>query len=280
MGAVRTHSARTFALLAYLALEAGGRIRAPRWSTLLWPDLPEASGRQNLRQALYSLKSRGGWALNGCLQVDPSGCCSRLTGRPLHRHRRAPLSGRRAQRRRSRLAAGSGIHHAPLLDGPAAVPGSEFEAWLLARATGSARWRCRTWAAWSSATWHALSGTAAARHAHRDGRARRHQRVASQYLLRIFAAQGLDACRGRGMGTAVCALSQVLGGGAFGRVHGPLCVRCGSQAPQPPGPSLAPGDPPHGAAPGAMPLARCRGHGVGGTGRRARLCLQPCRRPL
>ena len=38
---------------------------------LLWPDLPEASGRQSLRQALYSLKTVANGRLNHCLQVDP-----------------------------------------------------------------------------------------------------------------------------------------------------------------------------------------------------------------
>lgn len=52
----RVHSERTFALLAYLAVESDRRHARAALVDLLWPDLSEASGRQSLRQALYSLR--------------------------------------------------------------------------------------------------------------------------------------------------------------------------------------------------------------------------------
>lgn len=70
--AVRTHSARTFALLAYLALEPERPHARDTLVDLLWPDLPQASGRQSLRQALYSLRAvaAGRLPAGGC-QVGP-----------------------------------------------------------------------------------------------------------------------------------------------------------------------------------------------------------------
>jgi len=66
---VRAHSARTLALLAYLVLEPNRPHARVRLAELLWQGVPEASGRQSLRQALYSLRSLGGGHLGRCLQV-------------------------------------------------------------------------------------------------------------------------------------------------------------------------------------------------------------------
>ena len=53
---VRLHSAKTLALLAYLALEAGTVHSREKLAGLLWGESPESRARQSLRQALYSLR--------------------------------------------------------------------------------------------------------------------------------------------------------------------------------------------------------------------------------
>ena len=68
---VRTHSARTLALLCFLVLEPDRPHARSTLADLLWEGLPEASSRQGLRQALYSLRTVAGGSLSGCLQVDP-----------------------------------------------------------------------------------------------------------------------------------------------------------------------------------------------------------------
>ena len=52
--AFETEKAR--ALLAYLAVEAARAQRREKLAGLLWPNLPEGHARQNLSQALYSLR--------------------------------------------------------------------------------------------------------------------------------------------------------------------------------------------------------------------------------
>jgi DNA-binding SARP family transcriptional activator/Tfp pilus assembly protein PilF len=66
---VRTHSARALALLAYLVLEPDRPHARARLAELLWQGAAEASSRQSLRQALYSLRSLGGGQIGSCLQV-------------------------------------------------------------------------------------------------------------------------------------------------------------------------------------------------------------------
>ena len=66
---VRTHSARTLALLAYLVLEPNRPHARVRLAELLWQGVPEALSRQSLRQALYSLRTLGGGQFGRCLQV-------------------------------------------------------------------------------------------------------------------------------------------------------------------------------------------------------------------
>ena len=67
---VRAHSARTLALLAYLVIESDRPHSRARLAELLWEGMSEASSRQGLRQALYSLRSLGGSQLGHCLQVE------------------------------------------------------------------------------------------------------------------------------------------------------------------------------------------------------------------
>ena len=68
---VRTHSARTLALLCYLLLEPDRPHSRHTLADLLWEGLPEASARQSLRQSLYSLRTVAGGRLRDCLVVEP-----------------------------------------------------------------------------------------------------------------------------------------------------------------------------------------------------------------
>lgn len=209
---VRTHSARTLALLAYLVLESGRRHPRATLVELLWPDLPEASGRQSLRQALYSLKTLAGGRLNDCLQVDPQWL---LFDAPAHdspvdidvqRFLTAVRSTSEADWR-----AAAAIRSAPLLDGMGVVPGPAFEAWLRA-----ARDRLSALALHNLGrlvTGHMARNEweEAACHANAMCELDTTSEVASQFLMRIFAAQGqaqsVDAEWAR-----LCArLSQLLG---------------------------------------------------------------------
>ena len=53
---VRLHSAKTLALLAYLALETDTVHSREKLASLLWGESPDPRARQSLRQALYSLR--------------------------------------------------------------------------------------------------------------------------------------------------------------------------------------------------------------------------------
>lgn len=61
--AVSVGSRAAQALLAYLALTAGARHRRERLAALLWPDASDASARQNLRNALWTLRKALGEGL-------------------------------------------------------------------------------------------------------------------------------------------------------------------------------------------------------------------------
>lgn len=67
---VRLHSERTLALLAFLALESDRPHTRARLAALLWGDLGEGAARQNLRQALYSLRGVAEGRLGAALQAD------------------------------------------------------------------------------------------------------------------------------------------------------------------------------------------------------------------
>lgn len=189
---LRVHSARTIALLAYLVVEPARRHPRATLVDLLWPDLHDASGRQSLRQALYSLKQVADGRLNGCLQADPKWVLFQApapdAGVDIDVHRF--LSAVRSASEDGWRAAAA-LYRAPLLDGMVAVPGPDHAAWLLAardrlgalalqnldRLVNSHRAR-REW-------------DEAARHAHLMSELDPTSEVASQHLLRIFAAQGL-----------------------------------------------------------------------------------------
>ena len=57
---LRVHSAKTLALLAFLALEADRPHTRARLAALVWGDAAEQAARHSLRQALYSLRRTSG----------------------------------------------------------------------------------------------------------------------------------------------------------------------------------------------------------------------------
>ena len=189
---LRVHSARTMALLAYLVVESDRRHPRSKLVGLLWPDLPDAAGRQSLRQALYSLKQVAAGRLNACLQVDPKWVMFQAlppnAGIDIDVLRF--LSAVRSAREEDWRAAAA-LYRAPLLDGMVAVPGPDHAAWLLA-----ARDRLGALALQNldrMVTSHRAhqEWDAAARHAHVMSELDPTSEVASQHLLKIYAAQGL-----------------------------------------------------------------------------------------
>ncbi|MDP1647683.1 MAG: tetratricopeptide repeat protein [Rubrivivax sp.] len=188
---VRTHSARTLALLAFLVLESDRPHLRASLVGLLWEGLPEASGRQSLRQALYSLRTVAGGRLNGCLRVDHEWVqfASDARDAPVDIDVHRFLAAVRSTDERLWREA-SALYKAPLLDHRNFENCTVYETWLAA-----ARERL-----------HALAmqnlGRLVAGHMARVdwdaaiGYAEAMQEVdptseaASQYLLRIFAAKG------------------------------------------------------------------------------------------
>ena len=69
---LKLHSAKTLALLAFVALESERPHSRARLAELLWGGSPEALARKSLRQALYSLRRALGDLGAGCLEVQPS----------------------------------------------------------------------------------------------------------------------------------------------------------------------------------------------------------------
>lgn len=261
---VRTHSARTFALLAYLALQPGRRHPRAALVDLLWPDLPPASGRQSLRQALYSLKTVAGGLLNRCLQVDPKWALFEVPGLgagidiDVHRFLAAVHSTDEDD-----WHAAAALQAGPLLDGPSAVPGPSFEAWLLAERDRLGVLALQNLGRLVTAQMARGDWDTAARHAQAMCDRDPASEVASQYLLRILAAQGLMQAVDAEWSRLCGQLSQVFGVAPSAEsvaLHGAL-RRHGGTAPahqsahqpshQPAPSAMSAGNPPAGANPGA-----------------------------
>lgn len=189
---VRTHSARAFALLAYLALAPGRQHPRATLVDLLWPDLPEASGRQSLRQALYSLKTVANGRLNHCLQVDPKWVLFAEPGQDMpvdidvHRFLAAARSADEAD-----WQAAAAMPAGPLLDGVHAVPGAQFQAWLLAERDRLGALALQNLGRLVTAHMARSDWGGAARLAQAMCDRDPTSEVAAQYLLRIHAAQGM-----------------------------------------------------------------------------------------
>src|SRR5512134_2909956 len=67
---IRPHSAKTLALLAFLAVESAHPHTRAKLAALLWGGYAEAAGKQSLRQALYSLKTFARKSLHDCLHAE------------------------------------------------------------------------------------------------------------------------------------------------------------------------------------------------------------------
>lgn len=188
---VRTHSGRALALLAYLALESGRPHPRSTLVDLLWNDQPPASGRQSLRQALYSLRTVAGGRLADVLQVDPRWIRFDLpaSGSPVdidvHRLVEAARSASETDWRDA-----AALPQAPLLEGLAAVPGNDFETWLLGwrdrlRALAMQNLGRLVVAHMARGEWDAAANMAQAMCTLDPA-----SEVPSQYLLKIYAMQG------------------------------------------------------------------------------------------
>ncbi len=67
---IRLHSSKATALLAYLVCEPETPHSRERLTALLWADATQSSGRQNLRQAIYSLRRSLSDLAKSCLVTD------------------------------------------------------------------------------------------------------------------------------------------------------------------------------------------------------------------
>ncbi|HVL34334.1 MAG TPA: tetratricopeptide repeat protein, partial [Burkholderiales bacterium] len=125
--AVRLHSSRTLALLAYLAVESDRAHNRGKLAALLWGRSDEAAARQSLRQALYSLKTAAA-GIADCLGGDQD--LVRLQPRPdldidVHQFLRGVGDSTADGWRRAAL-----LYRGALLEGRSFPGCEEFEAWL------------------------------------------------------------------------------------------------------------------------------------------------------
>lgn len=186
---VRTHSARAFALLAFLVVESDRPHARSRLAELLWEGAPEASSRQSLRQALYSLRTLGGGQLGRCLQVEPdwvrfdAAAAGAAVDIDLTRFVAATASTDEALWRDA-----AAIYVAPFMEGRHLASCPQYEAWLSA-----ARERLHALAMhnlgrlvashMARSDWAAAGGFA-----HAMCELDPTSEAASQYLLRVYAA--------------------------------------------------------------------------------------------
>ena len=187
--AVRTHSARTLALLSFLVLEPDRPHSRARLAELLWEGVPEALSRQGLRQALYSLRTLGAGQLGSCLHVESEWVqfnCPAPDAAVDIDVTRFLASVRSTDERLWRDAAA--LYKAPLLEGRHLQACPDYETWLSA-----ARERLHALAMHNlgrlvvgyiaSSDWEAASGFAETMCALDPT-----NEAASQYRLRIYAA--------------------------------------------------------------------------------------------
>jgi DNA-binding SARP family transcriptional activator len=125
---LRVHSAKTLALLAFLALEADRPHTRARLAALVWSDAPEPAARQSLRQALYSLRRVG------------AGRLATLPGLEAEQVQLAPHPEVRIDVQRfldcvngtdpDAWLEAAALYRAPLLAGQSFAGCDEYEAWL------------------------------------------------------------------------------------------------------------------------------------------------------
>lgn len=125
--AQRPRSAKTLALLAFLALEPGRAHGRDRLAGLLWGGYGDAAARQSLRQALYSLGTMAGELVAGWIEANPDSV--RLRAHPeveIDAQRFLALTGASGVERWGEAAA---LYRGPLLEGRALRDCNEYEAW-------------------------------------------------------------------------------------------------------------------------------------------------------
>ena len=125
---LHAHSAKVFALLAYLAVESDRAHARSRLAALLWPDLPDTSARQSLRQALYSLRSVGSGELDRCLHADQD-LLRWSAGAGVDVDAARFLEAVRSAQEQSWSDAAA-LYRAPLLEGRSFAGCIEYESWL------------------------------------------------------------------------------------------------------------------------------------------------------
>jgi DNA-binding SARP family transcriptional activator len=125
---LRVHSAKTLALLAFLAIESDRPHTRARLAALVWSEAPEPAARQSLRQALYSLRRVG------------AGRLGTLAGLAAEQVRLAPHPDLRIDVVRflacvqgtdvDAWSEAAALYRAPLLAGQSFDGCDELEAWL------------------------------------------------------------------------------------------------------------------------------------------------------
>lgn len=187
---VRTHSARTLALLCFLVLEPDRPHSRSTLAELLWEGLPEASARQSLRQSLYSLRSVAEGRLGGCLLVDPDWVQfpSRTVDSPVDVDVHRFLAAVRGTDEMQWLEANV-LYKAPLLEGKNLGNCAAFTAWLSTQRERLHALAMHNLDRLAVGCMARSEWQAAIRFAEAMRQIEPTSEAAAQYLLRIFAAK-------------------------------------------------------------------------------------------
>ena len=234
----RPRSAKTLALLAFLALDPGRAHARAGLATLLWGGYDDAAARHSLRQALYSLGAMAGKRLSGWIDTSPDSV--RLLAHPevmIDALRFLALTGAPGIEGWREAAA---IYRGPLLDGSPLRDCEAYEAW---RAEIRDRYQALAIQnldrlvrdAISRADWDGARRDAQSLRALDPAR-----ETTSRHLMRILAASGdaagletewarvcaaLERDFGAAPSAATTNLYRTLGGGERSRGDGPRTVR-------------------------------------------------------
>jgi DNA-binding SARP family transcriptional activator len=126
--ALRPHSTKALALLAFLAIESDRSHGRAALAELLWGPGSESAARHSLRQALHSLRTLDAGQLAACLRIEPDRVRF-VPGAVVDVDvRRFVEAAEGAEPDRWREAAG--LYRAPLLDGRAFDAPDAFANWL------------------------------------------------------------------------------------------------------------------------------------------------------
>lgn len=127
---IRAHSGKALALLAFLAVETDRPHARPKLAALLWGNSSDAAGKQSLRQALYSLRTLAGGALQHRLHTEHELVWLEAGANVEIDVQRFMISVQGSRSELWREAAA--LYRGPLLDGQRFDESDEFEAWLVA----------------------------------------------------------------------------------------------------------------------------------------------------